>query len=520
MGMIQIRRAILSVSDKTGLVDFARGLAALRVELLASGGTAAALRAAGVPVVDVGEYTGAPEMLDGRVKTLHPKIHGGILARRDLPAHQADLQRHGIGPIDLVVVNLYPFEQTVAQPGVALDDAIEQIDIGGPTLLRAAAKNWRDVVAVCNPADYPRVLSVMQAARGVDAALSQQLARTVFARIAAYDAAISNYLERVAMPQDFPETNTVQWRKVQDMRYGENPHQQGAWYARAGAGTAIGAPLQGKALSYNNILDLDGAIATARDLADHPYAAVVVKHGNPCGVGLSAQGLPDAFLRARAGDPVSAFGGIVAVTRPVDADTASSMNETFFEVICAPGFSEAARALFATKQNLRLVPFALEYADRHTLRSAAGGCLFQTADVLGPPDRDPSQWQVVTRRAPTPDELRALGLAWRVCRHVHSNAIVFASPDRVLGVGAGQMSRLDSVRLAALKMQAGGEPAGVRVAASDAFFPFRDGVDAIAQAGITAIVQPGGSVRDREVIAAADEHGLAMCCTGVRHFKH
>ncbi|MBI4238315.1 MAG: bifunctional phosphoribosylaminoimidazolecarboxamide formyltransferase/IMP cyclohydrolase [Deltaproteobacteria bacterium] len=509
-----VRRALISVSDKTGLVELGQALHALGVELLASGKTAEALRTAHCPVTELAAWTGMPELLDGRVKTLHPKIHAGILARRDLPAHVADLQQAGFAPIDLVVVNLYPFEQTVAQPNVTLADAIEQIDIGGPTLLRAAAKNYAHVVALCDPADYAECLAQLKAGDGnVPEAYALQCARAVFARIAAYDAAINNYLAERDATDPFPAQWSAHYTKVQAMRYGENPHQAAAWYQTAGESLNIAAALQGKALSYNNLLDTDAAIHLAGELRSYPFAAVIIKHGNPCGVGVSERSLAEAFGMALEADPLAAFGGIVVTTTELDDATARVVSERFFEVICAPSFAANARTLLAAKPNLRLVPCLWPRPEPWSLRSACGGLLVQTSDVREEVARD---WRVVTKRAPTPEEERALALAWRVCKYVRSNAVVFATGAASVGIGAGQMSRVDAVRVATMK--AAGRPAVA--AASDAFFPFRDGVDAIAEARVRAVIHPGGSVRDAEVIAAADEHGMAMVVTGTRHFRH
>ncbi|MCL4227896.1 MAG: bifunctional phosphoribosylaminoimidazolecarboxamide formyltransferase/IMP cyclohydrolase [Myxococcales bacterium] len=534
---MRVRRALLSVSDKRGLVELARALRAHGVDLLSTGGTAAALVQAGLPVTQVSDFTGAPEILDGRVKTLHPRIHGGLLGR-PVPAHEAQMAAHGIEPIDLVVVNLYPFEATVARDQVAFADAIEQIDIGGPAMLRSAAKNHERVAVVVDPDDYPAIIAELEAGGGaLSAPRRLALARKVYAHTSAYDAAIAAYLSAVddeaalapaAAParRPFPDTVAVQWRKRYDLRYGENPHQQAAFYADARAplpGWPAGRPtiagaevLGGKQLSYNNILDLDAALGLALELPG--CAAVVVKHNNPCGV---ARGDTPAaaYARARAADPVSAFGGIVAVTRPVDGALAALLAETFLECVVAPDYSDEARATLAGKKNLRLVRAAGDWTPRAgdtvaTVRSVAGGALVQTADT-GLVDVRTAR--VATRRAPTAAELDDLAFAWAVAKHVKSNAIVFAKDGVTLAIGAGQMSRVDSVKICELK--AGAALAGSAVA-SDAFFPFRDGVDVLAGAGATAVVQPGGSVRDEEVIAAADEHGLAMVMTGMRHFRH
>ncbi len=512
-----IRRAIISVHDKTGLIELGRGLAACGIEIIASGGTAAALLAANIPVIEVSEYTGAPEMLGGRVKTLHPKIHGGILARRDDAAHVADLAAQQIGAIDLVIVNLYPFEATIAQPDVTHAQAIEQIDIGGPTLMRAAAKNHRDVVVITAPADYDALLAALQKNKNtISAEWSSRLAASAFARIAAYDAAISNYFAG--------RSGDV----VQSLRYGENPHQTAVWCTSPAGAPWIDAPLQGKELSYNNLLDIDAAVQLAWDLDQAPHAVAIIKHGNPCGVGVSDVDLPSAYRRALSADPLSAFGGIVVTTTPIDAPLASALCETFYEVICAPEFSTEALEKLATKKNLRVVRFHARRGEKFLVRSACGGVLRQSPDnILSGPLTQPSPkgerdyGKVVSKRAPTADELVALDLAWRICKHVHSNAIVLATRDMSCGVGAGQMSRLDSVQIAAARQrQYVPNVAGVLVAASDAFFPFRDGIDAIAATGATAIIHPGGSLRDAEVFKAADEQGLAMIVTGVRHFRH
>ncbi len=535
--MTRIRRALVSVSDKRGLVELARALTAHGVVLLSTGGTAAALAQAGIAVTQVSEFTGAPEILDGRVKTLHPRVHGGLLGR-PTPDHEAQMAAHGIEPIDLVIVNLYPFEATVAKPGVSFAEVIENIDIGGPAMLRSAAKNHERVAVVVDPDDYPAVIAELQAGDGaLSPARRLQLARKVYAHTSAYDAAIAGYLSSIddaaiATPEAapprrvFPDTVGVQWRKAYDLRYGENPHQPAAFYTDGRAqlpGWPAGRPtiataevLGGKQLSYNNILDLDAALGLVLELA--ACAAVVVKHNNPCGVALGDTPAA-AYQRARAADPVSAFGGIVAVNRPVDAELAALLLETFLECVVAPDFTAEARAALATKKNLRLVRAAGDWTPRTgdvvvTVRSVAGGALLQSADT-GLVDVRTAK--VVTRRAPTAAELEDLGFAWAVAKHVKSNAIVFARAGVTVGIGAGQMSRVDSVTICERK--AGAALPGAAVA-SDAFFPFRDGVDVLARAGATAVVQPGGSVRDEEVIAAADEHGLAMVFTGMRHFRH
>ncbi len=527
-------RALLSVSDKTGLVPFATALAGAGWDLVSTGGTARALAEAGLPVVAVSDVTGFPEMLDGRVKTLHPRVHGGILARRHRPDDLAALAAHDITPIDLVVVNLYPFAKAASTPGIAFDDLVEEIDIGGPSLVRAAAKNFRDVLVVVEPADYDRVLEAITAEGGASPSLRFDLARRAFAHTAAYDRMIATTLEAVRVDEvrgDFlrdevaagdalPAVWTPTLTKVRDLRYGENPHQSGAWYAAGGTGFGAATVHQGKELSFTNLLDLDAAARIAFEF-DEP-AAVVIKHTNPCGVATGTT-LVSAYARAREADPLSAFGGIVGLNRPIDADTARELVSTFIEAVIAPGIShpEEVLPILAAKANLRVVTAAFTDLDRERdVRSIVGGWLVQDRDRVSEarerwPGHDAAR--VVTRRAPTPDEWQALRFAWRVCAHVKSNTVIFTRPDVTVAVGAGQMSRVDAVKTAIMK--AGDRLKGT-VAASDAFFPFRDGLDSLAQAGATAVVQPGGSVRDAEVIAAADEHGLAMVFTGRRHFRH
>jgi phosphoribosylaminoimidazolecarboxamide formyltransferase/IMP cyclohydrolase len=531
-----IRRALISVSDKRGVVDFARALDDLGVEILSTGGTAATLVAAGVRVVQVSAFTGAPEILDGRVKTLHPKVHGGLLGR-DTPAHRDEMAAHGIVPIDLVVVNLYPFEATIAKADVALDEAIENIDIGGPAMLRSAAKNHERVAVIVDPDDYSAILDELRAAGAVSPARRLQLARKVYAHTSAYDAAIAAYLssfddtaatarDRAPTRRELPDTLALQWRRLYELRYGENPHQGAAFYADARsplAATSTDRPtiasaevLGGKQLSYNNILDLDAALGLALEFAEP--VAVVVKHNNPCGVAIDRD-VAAAYRRARDADSLSAFGGIVAVNREVDDALAALLVETFLECVVAPGYSAAARDVLASKKNLRLVAARGAWAAptgavAWSLRTIAGGALVQTVDH-GMVDL--ASAKLATKRAPDDHERADLQFAWRVAKHVKSNAIVFARDGVTLAVGAGQMSRVDSVRICERK--AGDKLAGA-VVASDAFFPFRDGVDVLAAAGARAVVQPGGSVRDDEVIAAADEHGLAMLLTGMRHFRH
>jgi len=520
--MKKIERALISVSDKTGVVDFAHLLADLGVEILSTGGTARLLAEAGIPVVEVSDYTGFPEMMDGRVKTLHPKIHGGILGRRGID--DAVMANHGIPPIDLVAVNLYPFERTVADPSCDLARAIEQIDIGGPTLLRAAAKNHAAVTAVVDPSDYQVVIGEMRAHGGaVTESTRFRLAVKVFQHTARYDAAISNYLGGAPLGEeyaDFPQTWTFQVRRAQAMRYGENPHQKAAFYVEHGAAEASVATarqLQGKALSFNNIADTDAALECVRQFDEGP-ACVIVKHANPCGVALG-EDLSTAYDRAYRTDPESAFGGIIAFNGALDEATARAILERqFVEVIVAPEVTEAALAVTAQKKNVRVLAcgqWPQTPAPRLDGKRVNGGLLLQEADLALL-----AETRVVTRRHPDEKTMQDLLFAWRVCKFVKSNAIVYARDGMTIGIGAGQMSRVNSARIAGIKAaQAGLEVAG-SVMASDAFFPFRDGIDQAAEAGITAVIQPGGSVRDEEVIAAADEHGMAMVFTGMRHFRH
>jgi phosphoribosylaminoimidazolecarboxamide formyltransferase/IMP cyclohydrolase len=512
-----LRRALLSVSDKTGLLELAQGLAARGVELISTGNSAGMLREAGLRVAEVSEVTGSPEMLGGRVKTLHPRIHGGILGRRDDPGHRAEMEAQGIAPIDLVVVNLYPFEATVAQ-GASFADTVEQIDIGGPAMIRAAAKNHADVAVLTNPRDYPALLVELGAQGGTTGAFRLAMARKAFARTAEYDAAISVWLAR---DEEVPEFRAVTGRLVQTLRYGENPHQRAAFYAdgEARSGVATARQIQGKDLSYNNIADTDAACELAAEFSGEEAACVIVKHANPCGVGTGAS-LAEAHAKALACDPVSAFGGIVAVNRPLDGPAAEAIAQVFTEVVIAPDADEAARAVFARKGNLRLL-LAGALPDPHapglTWTQVAGGFLVQDRDAGA---LDSAALEVVTRRTPTQDEMQDLLFAWKVAKHVKSNAIVLAAGGATAGIGAGQMSRVDSVRIAARKMSEMAARPREAVLASDAFFPFPDGLLAAAEVGITAAIQPGGSVRDAEVIAAADDRGLAMVFTSMRHFRH
>ena len=530
--------ALLSVSDKTGIVEFARALHALGVKLLSTGGTARLLAQAGLPVTEVSEVTGFPEMLDGRVKTLHPRIHGGLLARRDVPAHMAALQEHGIAPIDLLVINLYPFAQATARADCTLDDAIENIDIGGPAMLRAAAKNWPDVAVVIDPADYAQVLTELKSG-GVERDTRFALARKVFAHTAAYDGMIANYLgalapgaqrrtDQVPARTEYPAVLNLQFTRTQELRYGENPHQSAAFYRDATVARGLLAgwtQLQGKELSYNNIADADAAWECVKTFTDGPGSAsgtfgaacVIVKHANPCGVAVGASAV-EAYAKAFQTDPTSAFGGIIAFNAPLDAEAAEQVAKQFVELLIAPEITSAARAVFAGKPNVRLLEVPLAAAT-NTLdfKRVGGGVLLQSADARNVAR---TELKVVTKKAPSAQQLDDLLFAWKVAKFVKSNAIVFAAGGMTLGVGAGQMSRIDSARIAGSKAANAGLTLAGSVVASDAFFPFRDGLDVVADAGATCVIQPGGSMRDAEVIAAADERGIAMVFTGVRHFRH
>jgi phosphoribosylaminoimidazolecarboxamide formyltransferase/IMP cyclohydrolase len=518
--MSRIQRAILSVTDKTGLADFARKLASMGIELISTGGTAKLLRDLGVPVKDISELTGFPELLDGRVKTLHPKVHGGILHRRENASHRSAVREHGIEPIDMVVVNLYAFEKTAAKPEVHLEELIENIDIGGPSMIRSAAKNFQDVAVVTAPADYDAVAEEMSTHAGeLSQATKWRLAQKAFATTAAYDSAIASTLERVSVngrfelhpPEAFPPNLRLSFRKIMDLRYGENPHQRAAMYSDGSAsGVANAQQLQGKELSYNNIVDLEAAWDLAQEFEEP--ACAIIKHTNPCGTA-TGKTLVEAYKKALDCDPVSAFGGVIGVNRPIDAASAEEMAKLFLEVIAAPAFDQAAKVKFSSKKNLRLVEIA-PAQPKWLLKNVSGGILLQDADIRPLEEGD---LKVVTQRQPGPEEKRALLFAWKVCKHVKSNAIVYARQGQTIGVGAGQMSRVDSCKIGAMKAQL---PLKGTVAASDAFFPFPDGVVEIAKAGATAIIQPGGSVRDQEVIEAADRLGLAMIFTGVRHFRH
>jgi phosphoribosylaminoimidazolecarboxamide formyltransferase/IMP cyclohydrolase len=529
--------ALLSVSDKTGIVELARALQALDVRLLSTGGTARLLSQAGLAVTEVAEVTGLPEMLDGRVKTLHPRIHGGLLARRDVPAHMASLAEHGIGTIDLLVVNLYPFAQATARPDCTLEEAIENIDIGGPAMLRAAAKNWADVTVLIDPADYAQVLAELKDG-AVQRSTRFRLAKKVYAHTAAYDGMISNYLSAldggaedapagVPRSSPFPATFNLQLQRTQALRYGENPHQAAAFYreGQPAAGLLAGwTQTQGKELSYNNIADADAAWECVKSFGidnggDSSAACVIVKHANPCGVAVGGT-LVEAYAKAWQTDPTSAYGGILAFNRPLDEATARQIgdNKQFVEVLIAPGFSSEARALLATKQNLRVLEVPLGSAQNALdFKRIGGGMLLQTPDLK---NVGRSELRVVTKLAPTQAQLDDLLFAWKVAKFMKSNAIVFCGGGMTLGVGAGQMSRVDSARIARIKAGNAGLLLAGSAVASDAFFPFRDGLDVVIDEGAACVIQPGGSMRDDEVIAAADERGIAMVFTGTRHFRH
>ncbi|HTD03016.1 bifunctional phosphoribosylaminoimidazolecarboxamide formyltransferase/IMP cyclohydrolase [Undibacterium sp.] len=520
-----IKQALISVSDKTGVLEFARALSAMGVKLLSTGGTAKLLADNGLPVTEVADYTGFPEMLDGRVKTLHPKVHGGILARRDFPEHVAALEKHGIPTIDMVVVNLYPFQQTVAKAECSLEDAIENIDIGGPTMLRSSAKNHKDVVVVCDPADYQLVLDEMKANQNVVSYDTKfTLAKKVFAHTAQYDGAITNYLTSLgadkahATRSSYPQTLNLHFEKVQEMRYGENPHQSASFYRElnpAQGALANYRQLQGKELSYNNIADADAAWECVKSF--DVSACVIVKHANPCGVALGETPF-EAYSKALQTDPTSAFGGIIAFNRELDGKAAEVVAKQFVEVLIAPSFTAEAKQIFAAKQNVRLLEISLgDAVNAYDFKRVGGGLLVQAPDAK---NVSVEEFKVVSKLQPTPQQLQDLMFAWRVAKFVKSNAIVFCGNGMTLGVGAGQMSRIDSARIASIKAQNAGLSLAGSAVASDAFFPFRDGLDVVVDAGASSVIHPGGSMRDQEVIDAADERGVVMVYTGTRHFRH
>lgn len=514
---MKIKRALISVSDKTGIVEFAQKLSTYGIEIISTGGTMQALKAAGVPVTYVSDVTGFPEIMDGRVKTLNPLIHGGILAIRDNAEHQKAMQEHNIKGIDLVVVNLYPFRQTISRHDATFADAVENIDIGGPSMIRAAAKNFKYVTVVVDPADYQPILEQLAANGEVTDELRLRLAKTAFNHTAEYDACIATYLAGQVGEGQFPAIMHGVYEKVQDLRYGENPHQSAAFYRErhfTGAGVANARQLHGKELSFNNIVDIEAAYRIVQEFTQP--AVTIIKHTNPCGTGL-ADSLADAYAKALAADPVSAFGGIVGLNREVDAATAEQINKIFTEVVVAPGYSEEALAMLTKKKNIRLLVVDMETnsaVKQYDVKTVSGGILVQERDRG---EVQAVDMQVVTKRQPTPAEWKQLKLAWKVVKHVKSNAIVVAADNQIIGVGAGQTNRVGSAEIALT--EAGSKAQGA-VMGSDAFLPFRDTVDAAAKAGIVAIIQPGGSIRDEESIIAADEHGIAMVFTGMRHFKH
>lgn len=520
-----IKQALISVSDKTGVLEFARALAAMQVKLLSTGGTAKLLSDNGLVVTEVADYTGFPEMLDGRVKTLHPKVHGGILARRDFPEHIAALDQHQIPTIDMVVVNLYPFQQTIAREQCSLEDAIENIDIGGPAMLRSSAKNHKDVVVICDPSDYARVLDEMHATHGkVSDETRFMLAKKVFAHTAQYDGAITNYLSALgpdrshATRSAYPDTLNLHFEKVQDMRYGENPHQSAAFYRdlpAVGGALANYRQLQGKELSYNNIADADAAWECVKTLDGS--ACVIIKHANPCGVAIGKEAA-EAYAKAFQTDPTSAFGGIIAFNCELDGKAAEAVAKQFVEVLIAPSFTAEALKIFEAKQNVRVLQIPLAHVSHaFDMKRVGGGLLLQSPDAK---NVQLPELKIVTQQQPTPQQLQDMMFAWRVAKFVKSNAIVFCGNGMTLGVGAGQMSRVDSARIASIKAQNAGLSLAGSAVASDAFFPFRDGLDVVVAAGATAVIQPGGSMRDQEVVDAADEQGIVMALTGTRHFRH
>jgi len=521
----RIQRALISVSDKRGIVDFSRALAELGIELISTGGTASLLRDNKIPVRDVSEITGFPEMMDGRVKTLHPKIHGGILALRDNSKHLAEMKEHGITSIDLVAVNLYPFEATVRR-GASFEEIVENIDIGGPSMIRAAAKNYQHVTVVVDPDDYEFVNELKQNSGSLSAESRFRFFCKAFQHTSNYDGVISNYLaslDQNQQPQHWGEIVNIQVTKIQDMRYGENPHQSAAFYRThgdSGPSIANAKQFQGKELSFNNILDADAALSTVLEFSG--IATVAIKHNNPCGVALSTKSLADSFRKAKACDPVSIFGGVIAFNRTADEETARELKELFLEIVIAPSFTPEAKAVLSSAKrllNIRLLELGMSEPQLggYDLRRVRGGLLMQDWDTGS---IDVHACKVVTERKPTDQEFQALDFAWRVCRHVKSNTIVFASSDQVLGVGAGQMSRIDSTKIAVLRAATHGLDLQRSAVASDAFYPFRDGLDEAASAGAKSVIQPGGSIKDDEVIAAANEHGMAMVFTGMRHFRH
>ncbi len=518
-----IKRALISVSDKTGIVDFAKALHGLGVEIISTGGTATALQNSGIPVIKISDVTEFPEMMDGRVKTLHPRIHGGLLALRNNATHMAEAKKHGIAMIDMVVVNLYPFEATIAKPDVHLEEAIENIDIGGPSMIRSASKNYKDVIVLVDPADYGKILDELKSGT-----VSQEtrfgLMVKAFEHTARYDGIISSYFggKRTNAPAELPDALSINLKKIQHLRYGENPHQQASFYASSAQTKKFYEQLHGKELSYNNIIDLDACVRIVSDF-DKP-CCVIIKHTNPCGIAIHND-LHVAYQNARATDPVSAFGGVIGFNDKVNAAIAQEIGDVFVEAVIAPDFDEDALAIMGKKKNIRLIKYNFTESRKSAaqlleVKKSFDGYLVQESDNHLVDFSDPTKWKVVTKRQPTADEMAALEFGWRVVKHVKSNAIVYAAKDRTLGIGAGQMSRVDSAEIAVLKSKNSKLDLKGSAIASDAFFPFRDGVDAAAKAGATAVIQPGGSVKDQEVIDAANEHHMTMIFTSIRHFKH
>ncbi len=519
--MAKVQRALISVSDKAGIVELAQGLEKLGVEILSTGGTAKALKDAGLNVKDVSEHTGFPEMMDGRLKTLHPKVHGGLLWRRDNPKDCEEVKEQGIEPIDIVVVNLYPFEQTVSKADVKFEDAIENIDIGGPTMLRAASKNFKDVIVIVDPADYTKILDELNSNNGeAGYETKYYLARKVFAHTAKYDTIISNYLNKEAEPDNpFQPTINMSYSRISSLRYGENPHMKAAVYREPlykGLSIVDAKILQGKEMSFNNYLDSSAALDLSKEYTE--ASAVIVKHNNPCGVAVS-ENISEAYKNAFVTDPISAFGGVIAINRTVDEATAKEILNLFVEIIIAPAFEDAALKLLSTKPNIRLLELDVSKdATGFEMRKIQGGLLVQEKD-LGMIE-DLKSLEVVTKRKPTDEEYASMAFAWKICKHMKSNAIIYTSKDRTLGIGCGQTSRVDSAKLAAMKAETNGISLKDSAVASDAFFPARDSIDVIAGVGATAIIQPGGSIKDADTIAAADEHNMTMILTKMRHFRH
>lgn len=521
--MAKVQRALISVSDKTGIVAFAQGLAGLDVEILSTGGTARALKEAGLAVKDVSEHTGFPEMMDGRLKTLHPKIHGGLLWRRDNPKDKDEIEKHDISSIDIVVVNLYPFEQTVSKPDVKFENAIENIDIGGPTMIRAASKNFKDVIVIVDPDDYAKVLDELNSGNGETSYETKYyLARKVFAHTARYDTLISNYLNKQAEPDViFQPTLNMSYDRISSLRYGENPHMKAAVYREplySGLSIVNAKILQGKEMSYNNYLDSSAAVDLAKEYGNERPVAAIIKHNNPCGIAVDDE-LSAAYKKAFETDPISAFGGVIALNRNVDEATAKEILNLFIEIIIAPGYDAAALELLSAKPNIRLLELDIS-ADvtGFEMRKIQGGLLVQERDTGM--IEDMKSLKVVTKRAPSDEEYAALAFSWKVCKHMKSNAIVYTTGERTLGIGCGQTSRVDSARLAAMKAANFDISLKGSAVASDAFFPNRDGIEVVGNAGATAIIQPGGSIKDNDAIAAADELDIAMIFTGMRHFRH